>query len=330
MNRTATVRAVVLAVAVSGMAYAISVPAQPQRGVAPSAEEAANVLANARPMAEQGNANAQYNMGVLYDEGYGVERNYETARGWYEKAAAQGYAKAEHNLGILYQEGHGVPADDAKAADWFRQAAEHGEPAAQNNLAVMYVRGQGVQQDMAEAAMWAARAAKAGNDSAIANLPAITANMSQSRIDGDSVNIRAEPTTNGQVLLQAGRNTQVVVLGTRNDWVQVLFPEQYTVGWVADFLLADSGGDSAQSSGNDAGSTAQTSSSSQAQSDASSQRRIAGSGVNIRARPTTGAEVLFQASEGDQVSVLASENDWREVRFDDGRTGWVAGFLLGE
>ena len=114
MNRTATVRAVVLAVAVSGMAYSISVPAQPQRGAAPSAEEAANVLANARPMAEQGNANAQYNMGVLYDEGYGVERNYETARGWYEKAAAQGYAKAEHNLGILYQEGHGVPADDGQ------------------------------------------------------------------------------------------------------------------------------------------------------------------------------------------------------------------------
>lgn len=326
MKRSATARAVVLAVAVSAAPFAVT--AYAQSGSRPNSQEAATVLENARPLAEAGNANAQYNMGVLYDEGYGVDQSYATARGWYEKAAAQQYAKAEHNLGIMYQAGHGVPADDAKAAEWFKRAAEHGEPAAQNNLAVMYVRGQGVQQNLVEATTWAARAAKAGNESAITNLPAITADMPQSRIDGDNVNVRAEPTTNGRVLLQAARNTQVVVLDTRDDWSQVLFPEQYAVGWVAGFLLADTGADSPQSGADDTETTAQKPS--PGGSDASSERRINGNGVNIRARPSPDADVLFQASEGKRVSVLSRDDDWREVRFEDGRTGWVAAFLLGE
>lgn len=326
MKRSAIARAVVLAVAVSAAPFAV--PAHAQSGSRPSSEEAATVLENARPLAENGNANAQYNMGVLYDEGYGVDQNYATARGWYEKAAAQQYAKAEHNLGIMYQGGHGVPADDAKAAEWFKRAAKHGEPAAQNNLAVMYVRGQGVPQNLVEATRWAARAAEAGNESAITNLPAITANMPQSRIDGDNVNVRSEPTTNGRVLLQAARDTQVVVLDTRDDWAQVLFSEQYTVGWVAGFLLVDTGSDSAQGGADDTKTTAQAPSPDRP--DSSSERRISGNGVNIRARPAADADVLFQASDGNRVSVLSRDKDWREVRFEDGRVGWVAGFLLGE
>ncbi len=343
MNKSAIARAVVMAVTLSAVSFAAFAQGQP------SSEEAARVLENAKPLAEQGNANAQYNMGVLYDEGYGVDKNYETARSWYEKAAAQNYAKAEHNLGIMYQEGHGVPADSSKAAKWFERAAEHGEPAAQNNLAVMYVRGQGVPQDLSKAALWAARAAESGNKSAITNLPAIAANMPQSRIDGDNVNIRSQPTTDGRVLRQADRNTQVVVLNTKNDWAEVLFPKEYTVGWVAGFLLAGtpaplraepvqtaSADTNAATTANDSSDADNSQAASPTVADQSAQaqalpvRRITGNVVNIRARPTTNADVLFQARKGDQASVLSSDNDWREVRFEDGRTGWVAGFLLGE
>src|SRR5699024_3584817 len=105
------------------------------------ASDSMSVLARVRPLAEQGDPKAQYNMGVIYDRGYGVERNYDKARIWYEKAAAQGDAEAAHNLGVMYHEGHGVPVNDKRAVYWFRKAAKLGEPAAQNNLAVMYAEG---------------------------------------------------------------------------------------------------------------------------------------------------------------------------------------------
>jgi len=73
--------------------------------------------------AAQGNAWAQHNLGVLYDNGRGVPQDYVKARGWYEKAAAQGNAWAQHNLGALYDNGRGVPQDYVKAYMWLDLAA---------------------------------------------------------------------------------------------------------------------------------------------------------------------------------------------------------------
>lgn len=343
----------VAAVVAGTVVYAGSALAQD----APSDAEAKQIRERTEPLAEQGNASAQYNMGVIYDEGYGVERDYGKALDWYRKAAEQGFAKAEHNLGILYQEGHGTEADPAEAARWFQRAAEDGEPAAQNNLAVMYVRGQGVPQDLGKAAQWAARAAKAGNKSAISNLPHIAGNLPQSRIDGDNVNIRSLPSTKGQVIRQAGGNTRVVVLARENDWSQVLFPDTYDVGWVADFLLAGTTAplraESNTAAENSAPASAAPEASSQPTATAGQQgageqtgtatqqtetaaatsgprMHIGGDVVNIRERPTTNAGVAFQAHRDEQVTVLDKHNDWRHVRFEDGRTGWVAGFLLAD
>ncbi|WP_277600823.1 tetratricopeptide repeat protein [Eikenella corrodens] len=53
-------------------------------------------------LAEQGNADAQYNLGVMYDNGQGVRQDYAEAARWYRKAAEQGYAKAQYNLGSMY------------------------------------------------------------------------------------------------------------------------------------------------------------------------------------------------------------------------------------
>ena len=332
MKKTAIARLAVIAF--TAFASVTSAVAQ-----APSKEEAAEVLKTARPLADNGNANAQYNMGVLYDEGYGVEQDYAKARQWYEKAAAQNYAKAEHNLGIMYQSGHGVEKSSAKAAEWFKRAAEHGEPAAQNNLAVLYVRGQGVKQDLGEAAKWAAKAAEAGNSSAKNNLPQIMQNLPQSRIDGDNVNIRSQPSTRGRVLRQADRNTRVAVLDTRSDWAQVVFRDDYTVGWVAGFLLAgstaplrnaDDGGGQQAGSGQRSGGQDSGEALPQAVSETGPIRYIGGDVVNVRSGPSTGNGVKFQAKRNERVMVTGREKDWRRIRFDDGRTGWIAGFLLVE
>jgi len=344
MKRFISVLVAVLAVSVSSAAFAQR-QATPVDDGAPSAEEASQILAETRPLAEQGDAGAQYNMGVLYDQGYGVEKNFSTAREWYIKAANQHFAKAEHNLGIIYESGKGVKSDPARAATWFERAAKDGEPAAQNNLAVMYVRGDGVPRDMIQAAIWAARAATGGNQSAQQNLPQIVSGLPRSHVVGDNVNIRSGPAKNTRVVRQADSSTEVVLLATKDDWTQVLFPDNYVIGWVASFLLSDSNAPVARSA---APASAVKSAQGQAKADtqadteqasasatdtaddpgASSKRTVTASAVNIRSRPDRSSPVKFQAHSGDVLTVLRRQKSWRYVKADSGRTGWVAGFLL--
>ena len=79
------------------------------------------------PLAELGDAEAQYNLGVLYDEGAGVEKDLASAAGWYRKAAEQGFMDAQTNLGIMYVHGQGVPRDYREAMRWFQRAASQGD-----------------------------------------------------------------------------------------------------------------------------------------------------------------------------------------------------------
>ena len=72
-----------------------------------------------RPLAEQGNAGAQLNLGFMYDNGYGVPQNYTEAIKWYRKAAEQGNDRAQYNLGLMYDIGYGVPQDVVRAHMWY-------------------------------------------------------------------------------------------------------------------------------------------------------------------------------------------------------------------
>ena len=107
-----------------------------------------------RPLAEQGNADAQYSLGIMYAKGQGVPQNYAEAVTWYRKAADQGVAQAQHNLGLMYRDGQGVPQDYAQAHKWYRKAADQGDADAQYNLGIMYAKGEGVPQDYVQAHKW--------------------------------------------------------------------------------------------------------------------------------------------------------------------------------
>ena len=120
-----------------------------------------------RKSAEQGNATAQYNLAVMYANGYGVELDYEEAVKWYRKSAEQGNATAQYNLGWLYANGYGVELDYEEAVKWYRKSAEQGNATAQNNLAVMYANGYGVELDYEEAVKWYRKSAEQGNDVAL-------------------------------------------------------------------------------------------------------------------------------------------------------------------
>ncbi len=97
-----------------------------------------------RKAAEQGEARALNNLGLMYFNGEGVTQDDKEAARWYLKAAEQGEARAQYNLGVMYASGEGVTQDDKEAARWYLKAAEQGEASAQHNLGVMYENGDGV------------------------------------------------------------------------------------------------------------------------------------------------------------------------------------------
>ena len=111
-------------------------------------------LAEWTPLAEQGDSDAQSNLGVMYANGRGVPENDKTAVKWYTKAAEQGHANAQNNLGFMYRFGNGVPENDKTAVEWYTKAAEQGNAHAQFNLGVMYDKGEGVLTDTKRAYMW--------------------------------------------------------------------------------------------------------------------------------------------------------------------------------
>ena len=84
-----------------------------------------------RKLAEQGDPDAQTNLGFMYDEGQGVLQDYAEAVKWYRLAAEQGDAVAQYNLGFMYEMGKGVLQDYAEAVKWYRLAADQGDASAQ-------------------------------------------------------------------------------------------------------------------------------------------------------------------------------------------------------
>lgn len=121
-----------------------------------------------RRAAEQGGANAQYNVGIMYNNGKGVTADTREAMKWFRRAAAQEIPNALYMVGYMYANGRGVPKDNAEAAAWYRKAAEKGHSNAQNNLGVLYEYGNGVQKDTAEALKWYRKAVEADPENELA------------------------------------------------------------------------------------------------------------------------------------------------------------------
>jgi TPR repeat protein len=156
--------------------------------------------------AEAGEAEAQFDLGVLYAQGFGVRRDLAVAASWYRKAAEQGNSEAQFAMGQMYSrgwgvprdtadalrwfqmantpdadgprtewaqiEGHGIQQDAAQAAYWYRLAADKGHPEAQYNLAALYAGGKGVKRDEEQAARWVSAAATQGYSLAMSNFGA--------------------------------------------------------------------------------------------------------------------------------------------------------------
>jgi TPR repeat protein len=132
--------------------------------------------------ADQGVADAQFNLGFMYANGRGVIQDYAEAAGWFRLAADQGVADAQYNLGFLYNTGRGVIQDYAEAVNWYRLAADQGDADAQYNLGFLYDNGRGVIQDAVLAHMWYNIGGANGNELGSDNRGLIEEKMTREQI----------------------------------------------------------------------------------------------------------------------------------------------------
>lgn len=165
--------------------------------------------------ANNGVANAQYNLGVLYHQGIGVDRNVERAMALYERAAKLGHPEAQYNLGIAYIEGIGVPYDPHRAAEFFGQAAQKGITEAAYNLGLIYENGLlgGATPD--KALLWYKRAADQGSPEAKSALEQLASSLG---IGVEDINRVVEKTSQAERgAVQDASAAQAIISGIQTE-----------------------------------------------------------------------------------------------------------------
>jgi len=121
-------------------------------------------------LAQKGQANAQHNLGIMYEKGLGVAKNDKTALNWFKKAAEQGHAKSQYILGTKYFYGDSQPQDYAQAIYWWEKATKQNIISAGYNLGVLYLYADDKFKNEALAHKWLKQAAAAGHEKAKAEL----------------------------------------------------------------------------------------------------------------------------------------------------------------
>ena len=139
-------------------------------------QPAADAITRWLRLADDGNAEAQFELAWAYDNGRTVVEDKQQAIFWYYQAASRGHANAQFNLGVLYAIGAVDATHNYKSAvEWFQRAAEQSYPSAQYQLANMYQHGLGVERSDERAREWFVKAADLGNMKAMIELGNMTA-----------------------------------------------------------------------------------------------------------------------------------------------------------
>ena len=118
-----------------------------------------------------------YSSGLMSLDGGGVPQDHIEAASWFRIAAEQGHANAQHALALMYENGQGVSQDYSEAAKLYRMAAEQGHAGSQNNLGILCENGNGVTQDRADAIKWYQKAAENGDVNGLSNLNRLEARI---------------------------------------------------------------------------------------------------------------------------------------------------------
>lgn len=202
-------------------------------------------VANAAPAAFESGMNAL------------LEGHYAKAFCQWEPLANQGYAEAQYNMGWLYANGNGMNVDMQEATRWWGLAAEQGHADAQFAIGLAFTTGEGLGKDFKEASHWFLKAARQGHldsrdilvrlnaDPRIDLVTLQPALLSEpwfgweGLIHGERINVRAGPSTRDKILGKLTRGTEVQVVGRKGDWLQVLMPdtESPQLAWIYKNLI---------------------------------------------------------------------------------------------
>jgi TPR repeat protein len=156
-----------------------------------------------QPLADAGQMDGQFGMGLLYANGFGVDMNDDQALKWYGLAADQGHAEAQCNLAVMHANGWGVPQSNEEALKWYTLSAEQGVVEAQVSIAKMHRDGFGTEKNLIQARKWFAVAADLGNVNAGYKLDDLAGHMSAEEIaEGDQL---ANAWIESHQILQAGQ-----------------------------------------------------------------------------------------------------------------------------
>jgi uncharacterized protein YgiM (DUF1202 family) len=173
-----------------------------------------------KPLAEQGNAEAQYHLGWLYANGNGLRVNAERAVAWWRQAAEDGHADAQFAMGLAATVGDGMERDLPEAVGWYALAAEQGHEDARDMLL------------------------RLAADPAV-NIPDTRPDLLAqpwfgwtAELSGERVNVRAGPGIKHSVVGQLGKGERVRVVARRGDWLRVAAPPALGAG-AAVWIRAD-------------------------------------------------------------------------------------------
>ena len=115
------------------------------------------------PIAELGDSEAQYHIGIIYFSGFGVTKDEGRALNWFKKSAKQGHGASQSTLGWIYHYGEGVLKDYKKAMYWYHKASTQGYSGATSRIAILHFFGKGVNESRINAAKWMEEAAEQGS-----------------------------------------------------------------------------------------------------------------------------------------------------------------------
>ena len=157
----------------------ITAPVKPAKPLSSMKPDAAlpEMVREIERQAFDGVPEAQHDLAAIYTAGHGgVKQDYARAAFWFRHAADQGIANARYNLGVLYHQGLGIKPDTEEAIRWYKSAADLGHPEAQYNLGIAYIEGIGVAYDPVQASQYFENAAQSGVMEAAYNLGLIYEN----------------------------------------------------------------------------------------------------------------------------------------------------------
>jgi len=177
-----------------------------------------------RPHADAGDAEAQYNVGWMYLNGYGLAINDSLALEWWQRAADQGHIDATFSMAMLYSLGEGqVKKNMDRAIDLYLVAAEDGHEDARLIIRSMLQRDD--------------RAIRSRKQQIVNTYGSMLGTLKQVRVK--RVNIRSGPGLDQAIVASAEQGQQILTLSEKGKWMQVILKDNGNIAWVYTSLLED-------------------------------------------------------------------------------------------